>query len=127
MSKQITLTLPEPVYQRAQQVATSTHRDVREVLSEALAQTFRPFPVDENRELMLREIEAFRALHPQLVKQYMGKYVAIYQGAVVDDDHDPVALLKRINQKYPDKVVLRRKVEKDPDPVLYFRSPRFAQ
>lgn len=76
---------------------------------------------------MLREIEAFRALHPQLVKQYMGKYVAIYQGAVVDDDHDPVALLKRINQKYPDKVVLRRKVEKDPDPVLYFRSPRFAQ
>ena len=127
MSKQVTLTLPEPVYQRAQQVAASTHRDVHEVLSEALAQTFRPFPVDKNRELMLREVAAFRALHPHLVQQYPGKYVAIYQGQLIDHDSDPVALLKRINQKYPDKVILRRKVEKDPDPVLHFRSPRFAQ
>ncbi len=120
MSKQVTLTLPEPVYQRAQQVAASTRRDIHEVLSEALAQTFRPFPVDKNRELMLREIEAFRNLHPQLIRQYPGEYVAVYQGQVVDHDSDPVALLKRINQKYPDKVVLRRKVERDPDPVLRF-------
>jgi hypothetical protein len=124
MSTQVTITLPDPVYQQAQKIAQSTQRNVQEVLTEVITQNFQPFPVHENREAMLQEVEAFKALHPQLIKQYKGQYVAIYQGQVVDHDSDPVELLKRIKKQYPEQTVLRRKVEDDPEPVLRFRSPR---
>jgi hypothetical protein len=90
-------------------------------------QTIQPFPVNENREAMLREVEAYKAMHSHLVQQYLGQYVAIYQGQVVDHDVDAIALLKRVKKHYPTQIVLRRKVEKQPEPVLQFRSPRFIR
>jgi len=124
MSIQILVTLPDPVYQQAQKVAQSTPRDVQEFLTEVITQNLQPFPVHENREDMLREFEAFKMLHPQLVNQFKGQYVAIFKGQMVDHDVDPVALLKRVKEHHPGKTVLQRKVEDNPDPVLWFRSPR---
>lgn len=66
------------------------------------------FPVHAGREQMLREIESFKLMHKQLVQDCLGQYVAIFQGKLVDHDSDPVALLQRIKQQYPDQVVLRR-------------------
>lgn len=126
MSTQVTLNLPDPVYQQAQRIAQTTQRDVDEVLTEALARTFQPFPINENRPAMLREIEAYKAMHPQLVQHYLGQYVAVHQGRVVDHDVDPIALLSRVKAQYPNQVVLRRKVEEQPETVLHFRSPRLA-
>ncbi len=126
MDTQVTLTLPEPVYREAQKVAQATHRDVQDVLTEALARTFQPLPVHEDRPAMLREIEAFRAMHEQLVEEYIGEYVAVYQGEVVDHDPDPVALSLRVQAQYPGKTVLRRKVELRPELVVRFRSPRLT-
>ncbi len=119
------ITLPDPIFDEAQKMADSTSRNVQDVLADMITRNFQPFPVHENREVMLREIEAYKELHPQLVKQYKGKFVAIFQGRLVDHDKDPVALLKRIKENYPGQTVLQRKVEETPDKVLRFRSPRF--
>ena len=126
MSTQVTLNLPDPVYQQAQKIAQTTQRDVDEVLTEALARTFQPFPINENRPAMLREVEAYKAMHPQLVKHYLGQYVAVHQGQVVDHDADPIVLLTRVKVEYLNQVVLRRKVEEQSETVLYFRSPRIV-
>lgn len=75
-------------------------------------------PVHPGREQMLREIESFKLMHKQLVQDCLGLYVAIFQGKLVDHDNDPVVLLQRIKQQYPDQVVLRRKVEKQPGPIV---------
>lgn len=83
------------------------------------------FPVDPQRPAMLREIEAYHDLHPQLLANYKGQYVAIYKGELVDRDSDSEALTRRILAHYPDQVVLQRKVEKTPEVILHFRSPRF--
>jgi hypothetical protein len=85
------------------------------------------FPVHPDREQMLREVEAYKMMHEQLVQQLLGQYVAIFQGTLIDHDSDPVALLQRIKQQHPDKIVLRREVEKQPEPVLHVRSPRFSK
>ena len=124
MSIQILVTLPDPVYQQAQKVAQSTHRDVQEFLTEVITQNLQPFPVHENREDMLREFEAFKALHSQLLSHFKGEYVAIFQGHLVDHDENPIELLKRVKEQYPGKTVLQRKVEDNPEPVLQSRSPR---
>jgi len=85
------------------------------------------FPMDPRRPVMLREIEAYHRLHPELRQKYKDQYVAIFQGKLVDHDSDPEALLERVLVRFPDQVVLQRKVEESPEVVLHFRSPRFEQ
>jgi hypothetical protein len=82
------------------------------------------FPVDPRRPAMLREVEAYHRLHPELLVKYRGKFVAIHQGQLLDHDPDPVALLKRTSAGWPNQVVLIRKVESTPETTLVMRSPR---
>jgi len=76
-----------------------------------------------SRKRIRAEARAFRAMHDRLVKEYLAKYVAIHDGAVVDHDEDFQALHARIRQKYGRQPVLLRRVEPEPERVLTFRSP----
>jgi hypothetical protein len=76
---------------------------------------------------MEQEMIAFRAMREALLANYEGQYVAVYQGQVVDHDPDELALVARIDEKYPDAVVLIKRVTPEPDRVLHFRSPRLIQ
>ena len=127
MSKQITLPIPEDVYRQVENVAATTNRDVVEVLLETISHTFAPFPVNPNRVAMKKEIEAYKAMHPELVKKYLGQYVAIYQGQLVDHDADPVALHRRITAQFPHKTVLSRLVHEEAESILHMRSPRLER
>jgi hypothetical protein len=64
-------------------------------------------------------------MHPRLIESYLGDYVAIFQGEVIDHDEDVVALTQRIGEKLPNEVVLIRQVEKSAERILNMRSPRF--
>ncbi|MBV7327607.1 hypothetical protein KFU94_04960 [Chloroflexi bacterium TSY] len=90
----------------------------------------RGFPtpaVSPQRPAMLNEQAAFDAMQDDLIEKYLGQYVAIFQGKVIDHDTDEIALVKRKMKSHPDDVVLIKQVRDTPDPVLYFRSPRFVQ
>jgi hypothetical protein len=126
MTTRIVVDLPDHVYRRIESLARQSQRDVNAVVAEVVSRSVQPFPVNPNREAMLREAEAYRRLHPELVKAFAGRHVAILDGQVVDHDSDPVALLRRVRQNYPDRTVLRRKVDSLPEKVLYFRSPRLS-
>lgn len=124
MPKQLMITLSDQKYKEFSQLALAENRDVTEVIEEQLEHE----PVsslEPRRVAMRREIAAYQQLHPQLMKTHLGKTVAIFQGEMVDFDADPVALLQRIRVKFPNEVVLRRKVEVEMDPELRFRSLRF--
>ena len=128
MDYTVTLTLSPVVYRAAANRAQETKRTIEEVLTEQLQETLQPFPalhVSPQRAAMLREAEAYRTLHPALVKEWLGHYVAIYQGKVVDHDQNEDALLQRRRRDYPGQVVLIRRVEAEAEPALNFRSPRF--
>jgi Family of unknown function (DUF5678) len=81
---------------------------------------------DPRQVLMLQEEAAFKEMHSQLVEHYLGKYVAMYQGKVVANDTDELQVVEQVRAKYPDKVVLIRKVQKELPRVLVFRSPRLV-
>jgi hypothetical protein len=125
MTIEVTLQLPDAVYRQAKQTAQSNQQEIADVLMQAIMQTIPPFPVHKERETMLRETRAYKAMHAELAKQYLGQYVAIHQGKLVDHDADPLALLQRVRQNFPNQVVLRRKVTPTPEITLYMRSPRF--
>lgn len=124
MSTQVLLDVPDDIYRQVKNVAARTQQAVSDVLLDTIARSFAPFPVNPQRAEMSRNVEAFVAMHPRLVKEYLGKTVAILDGRLIDVDADPVALLQRVRQEYPHQVVLRRKVEPEPDRELHVRHPR---
>jgi hypothetical protein len=81
----------------------------------------------QEEELMAREERAYAAMYEQLRAQYSGEYVAIHNGRLIDHDTNEMVLLQRLNQHYPNDVVLMRQVRTLPEPPLVFRSPRFVQ
>lgn len=127
MGKQVTLTVPDTLYQQAEEMAQTNNRQIEDVLTEQLLLTLPPIHVSENRAAMLREEAAFDAMKPDLLAKYFNQYVAVYQGQVVDHDKDELVLVERIDQQYPEQVVLLRQVLPHPPKPLYFRSPRFVR
>jgi DNA-damage-inducible protein J len=91
------------------------------------AQNASTFPIDVQRSTMMRNAEAYKAMHKELVKRYLGQYVAICNEKLVDHDPDPVALLRRVRNEYPHQVVLRRKVELTPEREWRIRHPRIEK
>lgn len=124
MTKQITLTVPASVYQRAEELAHSSHRPVNDVLREHIQWGLPRFHISKDSPAMEREVAAYEAMHAQLWKQYANQYVAVHQGSVVDHDHDKVALLMRIRKQYPNQVVLIRQVLPELPKPFIFRSVR---
>lgn len=124
MAKEITVSLPENTYHQVELVAQARDSSISDVLVSTITDIFAPFPVDPKRAEMKKEVAAYRNLHPELVKQYLGQYVAIYRGELVDHDADPVALHYRVVADYPGEIVLSRKVEPKAETVLHMRSPR---
>ncbi len=125
--RDITLSVPEDIYQRVELVASATHRKVMDVMVDTITAAFTPYPENLQRGAMKTEIAAYEAMHAELAKQFLGQYVAIYQGKLIDHDVDPFALHQRIVEQYAGKVVLSRKVQQQAAPVLHMRSPRLER
>jgi hypothetical protein len=70
------------------------------------------------------EVEAYRRKHPRLRAKYLGYYIAMHNGRVVDHDRDLAALNQRVRKRFGRTPVLMRLVEEVPERVLVFRSPR---
>ena len=124
---EITLTVPDSVYQEASQIAHSNNRPLEEVLRESVQWFFSPFHVDQDSLVMEREVAVFEANHEELYSQYPNQYIAMHKGQVVDHDNDLVTLALRIEKQYPNKVVLIRQVLPELPKPLMFRSPRLVR
>ncbi len=82
---------------------------------------------DLRQPFMLKEVDAFEKQHEHLVAQYLGHYIAMHQGKVVDYDTDELLLVDRIEATYPNEVVLIRLVEERLPGLIYIRSPRWMR
>jgi hypothetical protein len=117
------LAVSTKTFSQLTKVAQEKELDV-EVLAE---QVIGQFLQADAEQKMAREIEAFRAMHSRLLSQYPNQYVAIYQGQLVDHDADQLALFLRVDQQYPNEVVLIRQVLPEVDPVYTIHSTRFSR
>ncbi|MCB9430688.1 MAG: hypothetical protein H6668_01780 [Ardenticatenaceae bacterium] len=120
MSEQITITLSNEIYQQIAQQATLNRQNISDVVHDVVVRTFTPqnSPVNPARDKMLQEVEAYKKLHPVLVKTHLGQFVAIFQGQLVDSDPDKQTLFFRIKENFPNQIVLQRQVLLEVDPVF---------
>jgi hypothetical protein len=75
-------------------------------------------------EKLKKEALAFKKAHPQLVKKYLGQYVAIYGGKLVEVDKDFEAIFLRVQKRFGNVPVLIRLVMVQPEVELRGPSPR---
>ena len=73
------------------------------------------------------ERQAFWAMHAQLVSMYEGKYVAVLNGQVVDNDVDEGALMQRVYQTFGYQPVYVQWVISGSLPVYYLMSPQVVR
>lgn len=78
-----------------------------------------------DNEAIIREREAYIALHPTLSAQYPNEHVAIHNGELVDHDKDGLALSLRIYQRFPNEFVWIAPLKTDAMEEWVVRSPRF--
>ncbi len=126
MERQITLTLPEAIYEQVEEIASTSRRPVAEILVDTIGERTSALYIDPSRPAMLREKAAFLAMHAELAAAYSGQYVAIFGGMVIDHDADALSLVRRVRRLHPNEIILVKRVEDDPDRVLEFRSPRLV-
>lgn len=135
MNTEITLTIPERLYRRVQKLARWQRTGVTDTLDKAISlaeanierQAFPAVYVHPRRAEMEKEQATFWAMQEELLAQHKGEFVAVFQGKVVDHDPDQDRLVARIDERYPDEIVLIKQVTGEPDRVIYMRSPRFVK
>lgn len=130
MLKQVTLTIPERLYDDAAIIAKQTNSPLEELLVDAIdlskLQSRLVVDLSEADEALEREQEAYIQMHQKLKEQYLGVSVAVHGGQLVDTDTDYGALYERIMANYPMKSVWLTTVKEEATPTLMMRSPRFS-
>ena len=126
MYRQVTLTLPDAIYDQIEQLALTTHRQVADVLADTIVQTLPKLHTNPARSAMQKESAAYQAMLETLLTEYEGEFVAVYGGRVVDHNADESLLVERIEDRYPDQVVLIKRVRPETQETLFFRSPRIV-
>lgn len=71
------------------------------------------------------EAQALERLHPQLVKQYLGQFVAVHEGQVVDTDVNFETLFLRLQKRLGDIPVLIHPVSTEPTSELRASGPHW--
>lgn len=116
----LTLQKPELV-KELEQVATAQNTTAEELLNRVVSDYLDKLA----HQKIQAESIAFGELHHQLVAKYLGDYVAIHNGKVVDHDTDVRTLHLRIRKRFGRTPVLLRQVAQDVEQQdLVFRSPK---
>ncbi len=124
MSVQVTLTISDALYRKARAQAQLTNQDPADILADAIVLGETPSMLTFRQAAMAKEKAAYQTLHAKLLANHKGKFVAIHQGKLVDQDEDQTTLLLRIRQHYPEQIVLITQVLPEADEVYTLRSPR---
>jgi len=116
-----TITLQPDLVEQVNQVAGITGIvDTEVLIGEAVREHLRRL----RREKLKAEIAAFESMHANLKEQYLGQFVAIHNGEVIDSDVDFEAVFLRVQARLGHVPVLIRRVGAKPQMELRFRSPR---
>ena len=114
------IALQPELIEQVRWIAKSERGTIEDFVNKAIRERLRRL---EDQKLAA-EAKAFEGMHPQLVERYLGQFVAVHDGRVVDADVDFEALFLRLQKRFGDVPILIRLVGANPIPELRAPSPR---
>ena len=115
-----TVMIEPDLYDRASQTAHRLNSSIEDVFAEAMQR----YLWDLARAKISQESHTYRLLHAELKTKYLGQYIAMHDGQVVDHDSDFQLLRQRIRQRYGNTAVMMTRVEENGEPTLTRRGFR---
>ncbi len=113
-----TVTIDPELYQRIQAARHNKQPDV--LVNEAV----RRYLWELDRAIISQETAEYRRQHAQIKASYLGQYIAMHKGQVVDHDSDFATLRQRIRQRFGRTPIMMTHVEELPDPEFTRRGFR---
>jgi hypothetical protein len=101
------LTVEPELYERVEKAASKHRASVDEVLIEAVRQ----YLWELDRRRISEESRIYHQRHAELKARYLGQYIAMSDGQVVDSDADFHTLRKRVRQRFGHTPVMITLVE----------------
>jgi len=131
----IQIQVSEDTADRLRRIAAKKQTDVSQLLDQVVAQYLvdEIDPLDDLRAkderlaIIDREQAAYEAQHQKLYKRYAGKYIAMHNGKIIDNDVDSAVLWQRVRARYGDETILITPVLQEMRQVIIVRSPRLVQ
>jgi len=118
----LTVTLNDQTASQLTKMAAAQSVSPEAIIEKAIRDLLRA----EASLILARETEAFRAMHSQLLQKYAGEYIALHHGQLIDHDVDQFALYLRVDEQYPDEIILIKQVCAEVEEVYTIRSPRLT-
>ncbi len=91
-----TVTVEPKLYERVEETALECKVSIGEVLAAAV----HLYLWELDRRKISEESAVYRQRHAELREQYLGQYIAMHNGQVVDHDTDFQALRQRIRRRF---------------------------
>ena len=101
------LVIEPQLYSRVEQAADEHKIGIDRILTDAL----RRYLWELDRRKISEESQIYQQRHTELKAQYLGQYIAMHDGQVVDHDMDVAALRQRVRERYGRKPVMVTLVE----------------
>jgi Arc/MetJ family transcription regulator len=90
------LVIEPQLYSRVEQAADGHKIGIDRILTDAI----RRYLWELHRRKISEESQVYQQRHAELKAQYLGQYIAMHDGQVVDHDSDSVALRQRVRQQF---------------------------
>lgn len=117
------IVLKPDLAERVRRITKTEGAAVEDFVNQAIQERLERLEIEK----LKTEVQVFERMHPELVKQHLGKFVAVHNGQVVDAGADFEALFIRLQQRLGDTPVLIRPVTAELTPELRAPSPRLEQ
>ena len=118
-----TITIQDDLLHSIQKIAEREQQTVESVVNDWLARQF----VLVREQKIKEEAMRFRKMHKKLRAKYLGKYIAMRDGEVLDSDEDVRILYLRIKERFGNEPILITPVQEQPLPTYHMRSPRVVR
>ena len=118
-----TIALKPDMVKQIQQMAHTVGIDATVLVNDAIQEHITHL----RREKLEAEITAFELMHEDLKAQYLGNFVAVYNGQVIDSDEEFESLFLHVREQLGPVPVLIRQVGIKPQTGFRFRSPKLEQ
>ena len=102
-----TVAVEPELYRRVEEAALEHKASISEILAEAVQR----YLWELDRRKISEESKIYRQRHAELKAEYLGQYIAMHNGQVVDHDTDFQTLRQRIRQRFERTPVMITLVE----------------
>ena len=119
--------LPQDLYNAVRKKAAAQQKTTDALVTEWVSEHLDESETSEMTQAFEIEVAAFEQMRAELLTQYAGQYVAIYQGKVVASGSEKLALLDKVREQYGNVVCYIEKVATDSPRTVRMPSVRVAR